>query len=227
MQAVILAAGEGTRMRPLTLTKPKPLIEIGGMPILEYVVRALPEEIDEIILVVRYLEEQIREFCGGEFLGRRIIYVTQGPEKGTAAALRCARPYITGRFLLTFADDLLLKGDIAQLLRYPYALLVSESDTPERFGVISLNPDGTLFSIVEKPERPETNLINTGVAVLDKKIFDYEPDVKNGEHYLTGMLSGLAQDHAVEIVKAGFWQPVGYPEHIPLAEAALSVFTRS
>lgn len=227
MQAVILAAGEGTRMRPLTLSRPKPLIEVGGMPILEHVVRALPDEVDEIILVVRYMQDQIREYCGATFCGKRVTYVEQGLEKGTAAALQYARPYIKGRFLMTFADDLLSKSDLEKLITHPYALLVSESDTPERFGVISLNPDGTLFGITEKPAHPETTMINTGVAVLDKKIFEYEPDIQNSEQYATGLITGFAQDTPVVVVKATFWQPVGYPEHIPIAETLLSSFTKS
>jgi len=222
MQAVILAAGEGTRMRPLTLTCPKPLIKVAGMPILEHVVRALPDEVDEIILVVKYLQEQIRTYCGDTFLGKRVVYVEQGEDKkGTAGALSYARPYIKGRFMVTFADDLLAKKDLEKLIMHENALLVSRSDTPERFGVVSLNPDGTIKSIVEKPERPESNLINTGVTVLTEKIFDYQPEIKKGEEFMTGMTTGLAQDYPVAVVEASFWQPVGYPEHIAQAEAAL------
>ena len=209
-------------MRPLTLTCPKPLIKVGGVPILEHIVRALPEEIDEVILVVRYLGGQIKAYCGETFCGKKVTYVEQGPEKGTAAALRCAQPFIRGRFLLAFADDLLAKEDLEKLLSHPYALLVSTSETPERFGVVSLNTNGTLCGIVEKPDNPETNLINTGVCVIDEKIFDYEPEVKNGESYATGMLTGLAQEYPVAVVTASFWQPVGYPEHIPIAEQLLS-----
>jgi hypothetical protein len=73
----------------------------------------------------------------------------------------------------------------------------------------------------------EQGLEKGTAAALDKKIFGYEPKAQDGEQYVTGMITGLAQDHAVAIVKATFWQPVGYPEHIPAAEAALSAFTKS
>ena len=93
MQCVILAAGKGTRMRPLTEHTPKPLIKVCGKPILQHIVEALPAEIDELILVVGYLEEQIRTFCGAEFCGRKVKYVTQGNSAGgTGDALRCAAP---------------------------------------------------------------------------------------------------------------------------------------
>ena len=221
MQAVILAAGEGVRMRPLTLTRPKPLIEVAGIAILEHVVRALPDEVDEIIIVVGYLQEQIRAYCGDTFCGKRVTYVEQGQNKGTGAALMYAKPYLKDRFLVAFADDLLAKKDLEELIKHECALLVSESATPELFGVVSLNPDGTLKGIQEKPEHPESNLINTGVTVLTKKIFDYAPEEKNGELFMTGMTTGLAQDYPVAVVRASFWQPVGYPEHVAEAEAAL------
>ncbi len=222
MQAVILAAGEGVRMRPLTLERPKPLIEVAGKTILEHVVRALPDEVDEIVLVVKYKQEMVRAYCGDTFLGKKVIYVEQGEKKGTAAALEYARPFLKERFMVTFADDLLAKKDLEQLIAHEHALLVCEQEHPERFGVVALNPDDTLRTIVEKPEHPETNLISTGVAVLTQKIFEYTPDGKNGELFLTGMLTGLAADVPVAIVRASFWQPVGYPEHIPVAEKLLS-----
>jgi NDP-sugar pyrophosphorylase family protein len=225
MQAVILAAGEGTRMRPLTFSIPKPLIPVDGIPILEHVVRALPEEVDEIILVVRYMQEQIRNYCGSNFYGRNVRYVEQSDKKGTAAALIDSRPYIKDRFLVTFADDLLAKRDLRELAQHEYSLLVSESDKPERFGVVSLNSDNTLRTIIEKPEKPETNLVSTGVGILTPKIFEYAPSELHGELLIPGMVTALARDYPVAVVKASFWQPVGYPSDIPVAEAFLKSFT--
>ncbi|HWB34149.1 MAG TPA: sugar phosphate nucleotidyltransferase [Candidatus Paceibacterota bacterium] len=224
MQAVILAAGEGTRMRPLTLTTPKPLITVAGMPILEHVVRALPDEVDEIIVVVKYLQEQIRAYCGDNFCGKRVVYVEQGEKKGTAAALEYARPRLGERFMITFADDLLAKKDLEELLTHEYSWLVAHSDTPERFGVVSLNQDGTLRTIIEKPEHPETNLISTGVGVVTQKIFEYAPSNHGEETGIPGMITALAKTTPVHVVKASFWQPVGYPEHIAEAERALEAF---
>ena len=227
MQAVILAAGEGVRMRPLTLERPKPLILVGGMPILEHVVRALPDDVEEIILVVKYMQEKIREYCGDTFFGKKVIYVEQGEKKGTAAALEYSRPHLKDRFLVTFADDLLAKADLEELAQHTYGLLVAKSKAPERFGVVSINPDDTLRTIIEKPEHPETNLISTGVAVLTQNIFNYAPSETKGELGIPGMITALARDYPVSIVQASFWQPVGYPDDIALAEAALRAFMQA
>jgi glucose-1-phosphate thymidylyltransferase len=105
--------------------------------------------------------------------------------------------------------------------------MVTKSDTPERFGVVSLNSDGTLRTIVEKPEHPETNLISTGVCVVTQNIFEYAPSEHSGEQGIPGMITALAKDAPVYVVKASFWQPIGYPEQIATAEAALTSFTKS
>ncbi len=222
MQAVILAAGEGTRMRPLTLSLPKPLIKVAGVPIIEHVVRAFPGKIDEIIIITGYLGHQIREYCGSEFCGRRTVYVEQGAEKGTAAALACARSHLKAPFLITNADDLLDRADLELLITHDYALLVSESEKPELFGVIALNADGTLKSIIEKPARPESNLVFTGAAVLAPAFFDFAPDRGQGEVYLASQVTRCAQQHRFAVVRASFWMPIGYVEHIARAEAAIA-----
>ena len=168
MQCVILAAGKGTRMRPLTEHVPKPLIKVCGKPLLQHIAEALPSEIDEIILVVNYLEDQIRAYCGEEFCGRRVKYVTQAnPAGGTGDALRCAEPLLRGRFLFMYADDIHGAKTLKDVVSYPYAMLAAHSEEPQHFGVLELNDDGTLKSIHEKPEVPPSNLINIGGMVLD------------------------------------------------------------
>ena len=87
MQGLILAAGKGDRMRERTATIPKPLIKISGIPLIERVIQALPESINELIIVVKYRGDQIRQYCGVNFCGRTIDYVWQGDQPGTAAAL--------------------------------------------------------------------------------------------------------------------------------------------
>ncbi len=227
MQAVILAAGEGKRMRPLTLEKPKPLIEVSGKPIIEHVIEALPPEIDEVIVVIGYKGDMIRAHLGESFGGRSIRYVHQWMPAGTAHALSIARPFITGRFMFLNADDILGPEALKEALTHPLAILVATSDRPETMGVIEKGEDGTLLHIEEKPEHPKSNLVNTGTMVLDERLFDYDaPRHSTGEYFMVDPVSALAKEHPVAVIEQPVWIPVGYPEDIPKAEARLKELGR-
>ncbi len=223
MQCVILAAGKGTRLRPLTEDTPKPLIKVCGRTLLQYIVAALPDVVDEIILVVNYLEEQIREYCGEEFGGRRVRYVRQeNAAGGTGEALLCARPYLRGRFLFMYADDIHGHEALATVVSHPYAILSAWSDEPQNFGVLIINPDGTLKAIEEKPVVPLSNLINIGGMVMDMDIFSYTAERSaSGEIYITDMITQFAREHSVVVVPQDLWLPIGRVEDIAKAEARL------
>jgi bifunctional UDP-N-acetylglucosamine pyrophosphorylase/glucosamine-1-phosphate N-acetyltransferase len=222
MQCVILAAGKGTRMRPLTETLPKPLVRVTGKALLDHIVERLPEKVDEIILVVGYLEHMIRDHCGTEFYGKRVQYVTQEEQKGTAHALWLLRDILHGRFLFMFADDIHGAVDIRRALSYPRALLVKASETPERFGVVTTHSDGTIDRLIEKPHNPPSNLVSTGAMVLDEHIFEYELGVPvGGEYYLTDVVERYAKEYPVTAVEEELWIPIGYPEDITKAEVIL------
>lgn len=222
MQAVIMAAGEGKRMRPLTLERPKPLIEVAGKPILEHVLDALPAEIDEVIIVIGYKGAMIKERFGDSYKGRPLRYVHQWMPAGTAHALSLARPFLTGKFLMLNADDILGPEALAEAITHPLAILVATHTEPEKMGVIAVKEDGTLDHIEEKPEKPKSNLVNTGTMVLDERLFSYEaPRHISGEYYMTDPMSALAKEHPVMVIEQPLWIPVGYPEDIPKAEAKL------
>lgn len=225
MKAIILAAGEGIRMRPLTLKTPKPLLRINGKPILEHIVSRLPDTIHEIILVVGYLGDKIRDYCGSEFLGKKVSYVEQEEKSGTYHALKLCEPLVVKgeKFLVLYADDIHGKNGIENCLQCERAILVKEVEDPRRFGVVRLNMDSSIGEIIEKPENPPSNLVSTGVLLLDSNIFDYEADANpNGEYYLTDALSEMIKDgHKVFAVKSSMWLPVGYPEDIKKVGRAL------
>lgn len=223
MQCVIICAGKGTRMRPLTETTPKPLIPVCGKPILEHIIDALPAEIDELILVVGYLKEQIMDLCGESYKGRKVSYVVQDNfAGGTGDALLKAKELITGKFLFMYADDIHGKTALAEVVTKEHGMLGQRSATPERFGVLEQNEDGTLAQIVEKPEHPTSDLVNIGGFVLDPSIFSYTvPVSQSGELYVTDMLNDYAKEHKVEVVEQTLWLPIGYPEQIAEAEAVL------
>ncbi len=227
MQCVILAAGKGTRLKPLTDNCPKPLVKVSGKTLLDHIVEALPSAVDELIIVIGYLGDMIKEHCGEEFHGRKVRYVVQEEQKGTAHALWLCKDMLKGRFMFMFADDIHGKADVARMTSYSRALLAKTSDTPERFGVIVRNPDGTLSEIIEKPAHPPSNLVSTGVMVLDENVFKYEPQSPvNGEYYLTEVIERYAKDHPIAVVEEDFWIAIGYPEDITKAETILSIYRR-
>lgn len=224
MKAVIFAAGEGKRLHPLTHDRPKPLVEVLGKPLIHHIWEVLPDAIDEVVVVVGYKREKMREFLGNEFLGKRITYVEQDEPLGTAHALKICKPHLENeeKFLLMFADDLHGKEGVARLVEHDMALLVHFVDDPRRFGVVVTNDDGTIKNIEEKPEHPKSNLVVTGVYVLTPKIFEYEAThAKNGELYLTEMIEGYIKHHPMQVVESDFWISIAYPHDIARAEEIL------
>jgi len=224
MQCVILAAGKGTRLRPLTDNLPKPLVKVAGKTLLDHIVESLPSSVDELIIVTGYLEDQIKAHCGTEFHGRKVTYITQTEQKGTAHALWLCKDHLKGRFLFMFADDLHGANDIARVTSYTRAMLTLTTDTPEKFGIVVRHPDGTLAEMIEKPEHAPSNLASTGVMVLDDNLFKYDPYAieTKGEYYLTDVLREYAKDYPIAVVEQSLWIPIGYPEDITKAEAILS-----
>jgi bifunctional UDP-N-acetylglucosamine pyrophosphorylase/glucosamine-1-phosphate N-acetyltransferase len=222
MQCVILAAGKGTRLRPLTDNVPKPLVQVAGKTLLDHIVGALPSAVDELIIVHGYLGEHIKTYCGNVFHGRSVTYVAQTEQRGTAPALWLCRELLRGRFLFMFADDIHGEADIARVTSYTRALLTMPTKTPERFGIVVRHPDGTLAEFVEKPTHPPSNLASTGVMVLDTHIFEFTPTVEiNGELYLTDVIAEYAKHYPVAVVEETVWIPIGYPADIKLAEKIL------
>ena len=224
MQCVILAAGKGTRLRPLTENRPKPLVEVAGKALLEHVVDALPTAVDELIIVTGYLEEQIVDHCGEEFRGKKVRYVHQDVQNGPAQALWLCKEHLKGRFILMFADDIHGKDDLARATSYTRSMLSITSPNPERFGVIVRNPDGTLAEMIEKPTHPPSNLVSTGPLVLDEHIFKFPPAAPiNGEYFMPEILERYAREYPVAVVEQTLWIPIGYPEDIERAEQLLTV----
>ncbi len=223
MKAVLLAAGNGTRMQPLTLSQPKALIYVCDKPIIYHLVSAFPETIDEIIIVIGYLGHQIREYCKSEFLGHRVTYIKQDKKKGTLDALRCAEHLLTDDpFAVFYVDDLLDKPSITKLASYQSAIMVQKSAHPEKYGVVSLREDGTIEDIEEKPAHPKSNLIVTNGCVITKDIFSYVPiRHQNGEYYLTTMLDSFIRDHKTAVVYAKSWIPLGDPNELKNAQEIL------
>src|SRR5205085_2152367 len=143
MDAVILAAGLGTRLRPHTLKTPKPLLPVRGRPILDWALGALPASVDRVLVVVNYLAGQIEAYLRGQTHFRDSLAVRQEQPRGTGDALRSCREHLRSeRLLVLNGDDLYGAADLAALAECPAGLLVQPVDEPRRFGIAFLKPDG-------------------------------------------------------------------------------------
>lgn len=216
-------------MRPLTLTRPKPLIEVAGKSLIEHVLDALPKDIDEAIIVIGYKGDMIRQHLGDSYKGIPLRYVHQWMQAGTAHALSLARPFLTGRFLLLNADDILGPEAIQEAVKHPLSIMAVKHDEPHKFGVIKTRDDGTMESIIEKPQEFIGNLISTGAMVLDDTLFNYEAakHEASGEYFMTHPLGLLAADQPIRVVEQSLWIPVGFPEDIAKAEQTLKDLGRA
>ncbi|PJE50559.1 MAG: hypothetical protein COV29_04090 [Candidatus Yanofskybacteria bacterium CG10_big_fil_rev_8_21_14_0_10_36_16] len=224
MKAIILAAGKGTRMQPLTEKVPKPLIKVMGKPLIKHILDSLPPAIDELIIVIGYRGDQIREFLGNKHNGINIKYIFQKNTSGTAHALLLCRPFLgKEKFLVLFADDIHGSDGLKNVIKHELALVVSKSKNPEKFGVIITDNENRVIDFEEKPQKPKSNLIFTGIGILDHRIFNYKSskNITLGEYYLTDMINQLIRDHKVIAEPASLWIPVGYPRDIKRAEKIL------
>jgi bifunctional UDP-N-acetylglucosamine pyrophosphorylase/glucosamine-1-phosphate N-acetyltransferase len=185
------------------------------MTLLDHIVSALPSSVDELIIVTGYLGEMIREYCGSEFHGRPVSYVTQEVQDGTAKALWLCKDLIKGRFLFLFADDIHGKDDLARATSYTRSLLVASVVNPEKFGIVVRNPDGTLGLMIEKPEHAPSNCASTGAMVLDEHIFEFEPKTPvKEEFYLTEVIERYAQKYPIAVVEQSMWIPIATPDDV-------------
>jgi UDP-N-acetylglucosamine diphosphorylase/glucosamine-1-phosphate N-acetyltransferase len=191
MKAILLAAGEGIRLQPITSTRPKHLIKLCGKPILQYSLEAVKKAgIDEAVLVVRYMEEKIRAYFGdGEKLGMHLNYVTQKQLGGTADAALTAEPYVESDFVLVYGD-LLFSADAVKKAVELFAvgetaavMDVVPVDKTESYGIIEQDKAGHVKRIVEKPKSGEapSNLANAGVYVFDHGVFEKIKKVKKSQ----------------------------------------------
>jgi len=214
MQAIILAAGKSTRTYPLTETKPKALIKIANKPILKYNIENLKGLVDEIILIVGFKKEMIKEHFRENCNGVKITYVEQKEQLGTAHALQQAENLIKDRFIVMMGDDIYYRKGIEKCLKHRYSILVQKVKNPERFGVCVIE-NGLLKGFEEKPEKFISDMVNCALYTFDKKIFQLIKNLKKskrGEYELTDAVLELTESEDVAAVDAEKgWLSVGYP----------------
>lgn len=232
MQAVILAAGKGTRMKELTMSVPKPMLAVAGKTLIEHKLDVLPPEVTEVILIIGYQGDVIREYFKDEFGGRQIRYVEQEDLNGTAGALWLARPFLTDRFVVMMGDDLYARKDVEACFASPeWSVLVEKTETMASGGRMVMDDRGLIVDIEEGDHTGKPGLMNTNMLALDPRLFDYSmvPKAVGSNEYglpQTVLAASKASGIALAAVQASFWIQVTAPEDLQKAEAALLVSGR-
>ncbi len=213
MQVIILAAGEGTRMRPLTHSTPKPMLPVGDRPLVAHTAdAAIAAGAEELVFVVGYEGDTVRSHFGDQYGGVPVNYATQDEQLGTAHAVRAAKEHITGPFAVLNGDDLYDRESMAALFSAGPAVASFRVDNPTDYGVLSMD-DEYVTGIVEKPTDPPSDLVNAGAYVFPAEARDWldVPKSERGEHELTDVLASVIDRQSVRSVVLDRWLGVGRP----------------
>ncbi|MGH7482566.1 MAG: sugar phosphate nucleotidyltransferase [Longimicrobiales bacterium] len=225
MKVVIPLAGKGTRLRPHTYVTPKPLLPVGGRPVMSYILDDLEAlGVDEIVFVTGYLKERIEEYIRTEYPKFRAHFVEQEVQNGTAGAVKLAEPYIDQELLIIFVDTL-FDADLSVVKRLPAeeagVIWVKHVEDYQRFGVVVTDEDGYMKRIIEKPQDPISTLANIGLYYIrDWRLLFRGIDEAIGgpkgpgeEFYLTDAFQFMI-DHGARIrtIEVEGWYDCGKPE---------------
>ena len=223
MDCIILAAGRGTRMGILTDNCPKPMLEIHGKPKLAWNIEMLPDEITRVILVVAYLQQQIRDYFGNAYAGREIIYIEQKELNGTDGAVRAARGVATLPLLVINGDDFYVKSDLEKLISHQNATLCYRTDGIEGYGLVDVDDSGRFSIILDKACAGKPGLVYAGASVLNENYFDTAPMYfKSGE---TGIPhTQLQMKERPKVIEVTTWMQVGNPEQLEQAKNKIGNF---
>src|SRR3954451_6338660 len=220
IQAVILVGGEGTRLRPLTVTVPKPVLPLVDRPFLVYMLEWLRRHgVDDVIMSCGFLATSVRNVLGdGSQLGLRLRFVEEPEPRGTAGALKYAEELLDDRFLMLNGDVLTDIDLTAQIARHEETgavatLALVPVEDPSAYGLVRTNEDGSVREFVEKPtaDSIDTNLISAGAYVLERKVLDLIPAGRNVsiEREIWPQLVGAG---LFAVAGDAYWMDIGTPE---------------
>ncbi|MFO7678275.1 MAG: sugar phosphate nucleotidyltransferase [Thermoplasmatota archaeon] len=217
MKCVILAAGEGKRMHPLTYTRPKVMLEISGKPILEWnLLSAIAAGLSDFIIVVGYKAEMVRAYFGdGKKWNVSITYVNQGKALGTAHAIGIVEPFVDNCIVLC-GDTIFGSADIKHVIKSQKSLGTVEVDHPQNYGIVEIR-DNKIIKIYEKMKEPFTNIINAGIYHFNKEIFESIKQTKQsvrGEYEITDSINLFCKHNQMHTVALQEWRDVVYPWHL-------------
>jgi len=220
MQALILAGGEGTRLRPLTSTMPKPVVPLAGRPFITFMIDWLKGHgVDDVILSCGFLADDVRRVIGEGGPGMRIRYVEEPAPLGTGGALRFASELLDERFLMLNGDvlsDINLSAQLAQHERTAAraTIMLMAVEDPSAYGLVRVNPDRTVSDFLEKPSPDEidTNLINAGAYVLEHSLLDEMAPPGTNISIERDVFPGLVGRGLYGFEAEGYWLDIGTPE---------------
>ncbi|MDO8554789.1 MAG: sugar phosphate nucleotidyltransferase [Candidatus Micrarchaeota archaeon] len=216
MKCIIMAAGEGVRMKPLTNTRPKVMLQVAGKPILHHLLLELKKAgITEAVIVIRYMKEQIIDYFKQNDIGMKINFIEQGTKNGTAEAILTAEKFMNDTFVAIAGDIITEAGAIKKVIdnhKGTITLAIKKVEHPHLYGVVELNKNGTIALFQEKAEKPKSNLANLSIYCMEPTIFQEIrsiPKSERGEYEIVNLFIG-----AKAIVVDDFWMDVGYPWHL-------------
>jgi bifunctional UDP-N-acetylglucosamine pyrophosphorylase/glucosamine-1-phosphate N-acetyltransferase len=214
MEVVILAAGQGTRMRPLTDAIAKPMLPVGDRPLCAHTAdAAVRAGADELVFVVGYRAEDVREHFGDEYRGVPVQYVEQAERLGTAHAAAQARPHLDEDFVVLNGDDLYDAAALDALFDACPAVGAYEVDDPRPYGVFSITDD-RVTDVVEKPADPPSDRVNVGAYHFPAAAAEWLTETElseRGEHEITDVLARVVDAFDVTAVPVERWLGVGRP----------------
>jgi mannose-1-phosphate guanylyltransferase / phosphomannomutase len=219
MKAVIMAGGEGTRLRPQTSNLPKPMLPLVGRPMMEHIVSLLRRHgITDIVVTVAFMPNAIRSYFGdGSELGVRMVYATEESPLGTAGSVRNAKDELNDRFLV-ISGDVLTDIDLTSVIAFHdknqalATIALSAVENPLEFGIVITREDGSIERFLEKPGWGQvfSDTINTGIYVLEPEIFDAIPE-GHAADFASEVFPAVLRDGApiYGAVADGYWEDVG------------------
>ncbi|ASI98796.1 sugar phosphate nucleotidyltransferase [Thermococcus celer] len=225
MKAVILAGGFGTRLRPLSSTRPKPMIPVLGKPNLQYLLESLEKipEIDEVILSVHYMRGEIREFVEEKMADypKDIRFVNDPMPLETGGALKNVEDYVDEDFLVIYGD-VFTNFNFSELIEAHrkndglVTVAVTKVYDPERYGVVETEDEGRIVYFEEKPHRPRSNLVDAGIYVVNKKVLEGIPKGKEVyfEREILPKYVSSGEVYAYKIPREYHWVDLGTPDDL-------------
>lgn len=219
MKVVILAAGKGTRMRELAKETPKPLLKYKNKTLLEHKFENLPSNTEEIILVIGYLGEKIKETFGNSWNKIPIKYIEQKEMKGTAHALFECKEYLNVPFMVLMADDLYDKKDLEEMSKTSendWAILTFKGDPKEKLGKVIKDENGNLIEIREDLDGTSGyDILYTGACLLTPEIFTKEMyQLPNGEYGLPQTICNFIDEKTIKVFETNTWTRITAPEDL-------------